>query len=172
MHFIYELAVPMTQQLETTFRYGAGVPQAQAQAPHLGGSTSVTPAVAEAEAEHKETSNPSIEEDRLKDAREKVREEITREFATLMTSGSWRASEAAALAARRVMERHGRLNATSVTPAVAEQEDPKKSIEEESAVQGDAEIKSIEEESTVHEDAEKSIEEEVVVQEDAEKSIE
>ena len=107
MHFIYELAVPMTQQLETTFRYGAGVPQA----PHLGGSTSVTPAVAEAE--HKETSNPSIEEDRLKDAREKVREEITREFATLMTSGSWRASEAAALAARRVMERHGRLNATT-----------------------------------------------------------
>ena len=111
MHFIYELAVPMTQQLETTFRYGAGV----AQAPHLGGSTSVTPAVAdaEAEAEHKETSNPSIEENRLKDAREKVREEITREFATLMTSGNMPASEAAALAARRVMERHGRLNATT-----------------------------------------------------------
>ena len=61
MHFIYELAVPMTQQLENTFRYGAGVHQA----PQLGGSTSVTPAVAvavaKAEAEHKETSNPSIE---------------------------------------------------------------------------------------------------------------
>lgn len=171
------LLMPMTQQLETTLRYG-GVPQA----PHLG-STSVTPAVAE----HQETSNPSSNrgeeesavqedagvgnekpslvtttdsssippdvgpvklpssdaslnvgtkeidhcekvppknelsqrkqdksiEDPLKDAREKVQEEITREFATLMSSGSLRASEAAALAARRVMERHGSLNATT-----------------------------------------------------------
>ena len=133
MHFIYELAVPMTQQLENTFRYGAGVHQA----PQLGGSTSVTPAVAEQEDPKKsveeesavqedaeiksieeesavqEDAEKSIEEDRLKDAREKVREEITREFAALMTSGSLPASEAAALAARRVMERHGRINATT-----------------------------------------------------------
>lgn len=172
------LLLPMTQQLETTLRYG-GVPQA----PHLG-STSVTPAVAE----HQGTSNPSsnrgkkesavqenadvgnekpslvtttdsssippdvgpvqlpssdaslnvgtkeidhcekvppqnelsqrkqdksIEEDPLKDAKQIIQEEITREFATLMTSGRLRASEAAALAARRVMERHGKLNATT-----------------------------------------------------------
>jgi hypothetical protein len=43
----------------------------------------------------------------LGDARAKVHEEITREFMELMASGSLRASEAAALAARRVMARHG-----------------------------------------------------------------
>ncbi|KAG6540796.1 hypothetical protein Mapa_017820 [Marchantia paleacea] len=46
-------------------------------------------------------------QDTLVDARAKVQEEITREFMVLMASGSLRASEAAALAARRVMERHG-----------------------------------------------------------------
>jgi len=172
------LLLPMTQQLETTLRYG-GVPQA----PHLG-SSSVTPVVVEQRETSKLSSNrgkeestvqedanigngkpslvtttdrssippavgpvklPSsdaslnvgtkeidrcqkfppkielserkqdeaIQEDPLKDAREKIQEEITREFATLMTSGSLRASEAAALAARRVMERHGRLNVTT-----------------------------------------------------------
>lgn len=45
--------------------------------------------------------------DALGDARAKVQEEITREFMELMASGSLRASEAAALAARRVMARHG-----------------------------------------------------------------
>ncbi|KAI5059296.1 hypothetical protein GOP47_0025615 [Adiantum capillus-veneris] len=46
--------------------------------------------------------------DKLGDARARVQEEITREFAALMAEGQLRASEAAALAARRVMERHGR----------------------------------------------------------------
>lgn len=46
--------------------------------------------------------------DKLGDARALVQEEITREFAVLMAEGQLRASEAAALAARRVMERHGR----------------------------------------------------------------
>ncbi|KAL3679209.1 hypothetical protein R1sor_022165 [Riccia sorocarpa] len=45
--------------------------------------------------------------DSMLDARATVQEEITREFMVLMASGSLRASEAAALAARRVMERHG-----------------------------------------------------------------
>ncbi|CAM6103926.1 unnamed protein product [Calypogeia fissa] len=47
------------------------------------------------------------QKDALGDARAKVQEEITREFMELMASGSLRASEAAALAARRVMARHG-----------------------------------------------------------------
>ena len=42
----------------------------------------------------------------LKKARDKVTQEITQEFALIMASGSLRASEAAALAARRVLERH------------------------------------------------------------------
>jgi hypothetical protein len=37
----------------------------------------------------------------------RVQEEIIHEFAQIMASGSFRASEAAALAARRVLERHG-----------------------------------------------------------------
>lgn len=45
--------------------------------------------------------------DPLAEARTKVQEEIASEFATLMASGSLRASEAAALATRRVMEKHG-----------------------------------------------------------------
>lgn len=55
----------------------------------------------------------TIQEDPLKDARKKVQEEISREFAIIMTSGTLRASEAAALAARRVMERHGMLTVTT-----------------------------------------------------------
>lgn len=42
----------------------------------------------------------------LNHVREKVAQEITQEFALIMASGSTTASEAAALAARRVFERH------------------------------------------------------------------
>lgn len=42
----------------------------------------------------------------LTNARAKVTQEITQEFALIMASGTFRASEAAALAARRVLERH------------------------------------------------------------------
>ncbi|WOL07100.1 desumoylating isopeptidase 1 [Canna indica] len=49
--------------------------------------------------------------DLLGDARNRVQEEITKEFAAIMATGTLRAGEAAALATRRVMERHGRLNA-------------------------------------------------------------
>lgn len=45
--------------------------------------------------------------DPLGDARSKVQEEITNEFAAIMASGTLRASEAAALATRRVMQRYG-----------------------------------------------------------------
>lgn len=48
--------------------------------------------------------------DPLGDARTKVQEEITREFAAIMASGTLRASEAAALATRKVMARYGHTN--------------------------------------------------------------
>lgn len=48
--------------------------------------------------------------DPLGDARAKVQEEITREFAAIMASGTLRASEAAALATRKVMQKYGHLN--------------------------------------------------------------
>ncbi|XP_043707171.1 desumoylating isopeptidase 1 [Telopea speciosissima] len=46
----------------------------------------------------------------LGDARSKVQEEISKEFSAIMATGTLRASEAAALATRRVMERYGRVN--------------------------------------------------------------
>ncbi|XP_077252813.1 uncharacterized protein LOC143892232 [Tasmannia lanceolata] len=51
-----------------------------------------------------------VSRDPLGEARNKVQEEISREFAAIMATGTLQASEAAALATRRVMERHGRLN--------------------------------------------------------------
>lgn len=48
--------------------------------------------------------------DSLGDARSKVQEEITAEFAAIMATGTLRASEAAALATKRVMQRHGNLS--------------------------------------------------------------
>lgn len=49
--------------------------------------------------------------DPLGDARSKVQEEISNEFAAIMASGTLRASEAAALATRRVMQRYGHTSA-------------------------------------------------------------
>lgn len=45
--------------------------------------------------------------DPLGDARSKVQEEIGREFAAIMATGTLRASEAAALATKRVMQKYG-----------------------------------------------------------------
>ncbi|GAV70685.1 DUF862 domain-containing protein [Cephalotus follicularis] len=67
----------------------------------------VAPAVELAGAQEK--SPVSGLRDPLGDARNKVQEEISREFAAIMASGTMRASEAAALATRRVMERFGHL---------------------------------------------------------------
>ncbi|KAM1003598.1 hypothetical protein ACFX15_003650 [Malus domestica] len=50
--------------------------------------------------------------DPLGDARSKVQEEISAEFAAIMASGTLRASEAAALATRRVMQRYGHAGTT------------------------------------------------------------
>ncbi|XWS36555.1 hypothetical protein CRYUN_Cryun20dG0094700 [Craigia yunnanensis] len=48
--------------------------------------------------------------DPLGDARAKVQEEISREFAVIMAAGTLRASEAAAMATRKVMQKYGHLN--------------------------------------------------------------
>lgn len=49
--------------------------------------------------------------DPLGDARSKVQEEIGKEFAAIMASGTFRASEAAALATKKVMQKYGHMNA-------------------------------------------------------------
>ncbi|XP_023005054.1 desumoylating isopeptidase 1-like isoform X2 [Cucurbita maxima] len=51
--------------------------------------------------------------DPLGDARSKVQEEIGREFAAIMATGTLRASEAAALATKRVMQKYGHAAALS-----------------------------------------------------------
>ncbi|XP_065034713.1 uncharacterized protein LOC103982650 isoform X1 [Musa acuminata AAA Group] len=69
----------------------------------------VPPAVQPASARGEE--NSLVAGDPLGEARNMVQEEIAREFTAIMATGTLRASEAAALAARRVMERHGLVNA-------------------------------------------------------------
>lgn len=74
-------------------------------------SVSAAPASTGAESSGKKVASgagsTSSVTDKLEAARARVQEEITLEFAALMAEGRLRASEAAALAARRVMERHG-----------------------------------------------------------------
>ncbi|CAK7349350.1 unnamed protein product [Dovyalis caffra] len=70
---------------------------------------SVPPAVKSAEAEEKISTN-AIAGDPLGNARNKVQEEISREFAAIMATGTLRASEAAAQATKRVMQRYSNLN--------------------------------------------------------------
>lgn len=121
----------MIERLETTMKAGA-VPQApQFQQPILS-TTANNVAYSGEKKEKKEEgeSKPKVEEkpaksgvpstsaastepkpaDALGDARSKVQEEITNEFAAIMASGTLRASEAAALATKRVMQRYGSTN--------------------------------------------------------------
>lgn len=132
------LILPMIQQLETTLRSGA-VPQAPQFRPTTkslpngrgspraavnlkGGEDKVKsveqsvkvgeapPAVEPTGATVKSSANVAVDGDPLGDARSKVQEEISAEFAALMASGTMRASEAAALATRKVMQRYGHAN--------------------------------------------------------------
>ncbi|RRT82187.1 hypothetical protein B296_00010880, partial [Ensete ventricosum] len=70
----------------------------------------VPPAVQPASASG-EGNSPVVAGDPLGEARNRIQVEIAREFTALMATGTLGASEAATLAARRVMERHGRVNA-------------------------------------------------------------
>lgn len=128
----------MIQNLETTLRAGA-VPQAPqfrpspvhsipqvskkangpsetASATASNGNTKSTlentipPAVVPA---GKPLDKKPIASDPLGDARSKVQEEIGKEFAAIMASGTLRASEAAALATKKVMQKYGHMKAQS-----------------------------------------------------------
>nr|CAB3451468.1 unnamed protein product [Digitaria exilis] len=117
------LIMPMIQNLESTLRNNAA-PQATQFVP-TPASVSAPPAAAEKAAAKQEepapaaaaekvakeaaapAPTPAPAADPLGSARGKVQEEVMREFAAIMASGTLRASEAAALAMRRVMERHG-----------------------------------------------------------------
>ncbi|PHT30218.1 hypothetical protein CQW23_30188 [Capsicum baccatum] len=129
------LIMPMIQQLESTLRANA-VPQAPQFRPHTddpasqptlsGGKSSsshveqskfaksqdgeknaIVPPLVKSVGEHEKTPANSAKKDPLGDARSKVQEEITREFAAIMATGTLRASEAAALATKKVMQRYG-----------------------------------------------------------------
>ncbi|XP_042046667.1 deubiquitinase DESI2-like isoform X1 [Salvia splendens] len=129
------LILPMIQNLENTLRAGA-VPQAPQFRPSAlassnqataaaskpaNGATNQSPntkdegASKKSDTEQTETktvssSSGAVAGDPLGDARSKVQEEISSEFAAIMATGTLRASEAAALAARRVMQRHGHMS--------------------------------------------------------------
>ncbi|KAL6978784.1 hypothetical protein U1Q18_020453 [Sarracenia purpurea var. burkii] len=60
--------------------------------------------------EREKSSVNGVPGDALGEARSKVQEEICAEFAAIMATGTLRASEAAALATRRVMQRYGQTN--------------------------------------------------------------
>jgi hypothetical protein len=134
------LIMPMIQNLEATLRNNAA-PQTTQFVP-TPESVSVTPAATtagattaaasravapdssskqeedkkvEKETQEKAAAATATMADPLGNARGKVQEEVMKEFATIMASGTLRASEAAALAMRRVMQRHG--DATSMQQA-------------------------------------------------------
>ena len=66
-----------------------------------------TPPALKIAGEQQKSSPNGVGGDPLGDARNKLQDEIVKEFATIMATGTVRASEAATLAARRVMQRHG-----------------------------------------------------------------
>lgn len=132
------LILPMIQQLETALRSGA-VPQSQFRPPVSVAQPSVRTVVSGSSDSVKSDNQTTVDTlaklpdpgnavpaavkpgtvdeeqkppvaDPLGEARSRVQEEITREFVAIMATGTLRASEAAALATRRVMERHGRMN--------------------------------------------------------------
>nr|GEV25519.1 hypothetical protein [Tanacetum cinerariifolium] len=116
------LIMPMIQNLEMTMRAGA-VPQAPQFRPSPVNTIPPTTKKGDDPSAKKENVIPSavvpagtseekqVAADPLGDARSKVQEEIGKEFAAIMASGSLRASEAAALATKKVMQKYGHMNA-------------------------------------------------------------
>ena len=111
----------MIQQLEATLKSG-GVPQAPEFRPDMPVKSPIQSTGTNAN-QHSSTNSSGTEKvqreevqtkpqgvDPLGDVRNKVQQEIMKEFTAIMASGTIRASEAAALAARRVMQRHGNLD--------------------------------------------------------------
>ncbi|KAJ0691974.1 putative PPPDE peptidase domain-containing protein [Helianthus annuus] len=129
------LIMPMIQNLETTLRAGA-VPQAPQFRPSAVQSVPQVPKKVDTQAKSQENASATSSDaksktetvvppavvpagtrqekpavDPLGDARNKVQEEIGKEFAAIMASGTLRASEAAALATKKVMQKYGHMNA-------------------------------------------------------------
>ncbi|KAF8094632.1 hypothetical protein N665_0358s0014 [Sinapis alba] len=128
------LLMPMIQNLETTLRAGAvpNAPQFRPQPQAFGAygkEEGTKPSEKASKPEDAKTSVPTeqvspvvvqpsaskekVKEDPLGDARTKIQEEITREFSALMAQGTLRASEAATIATKRVMQKYGHLNAAA-----------------------------------------------------------
>ncbi|KAI3749621.1 hypothetical protein L2E82_20235 [Cichorium intybus] len=115
------LIMPMIQNLETTLRAGAvpqppqfkpspvhmvpQVPKKVDKPSEASQEKVVPPAVVPAGTSEKK---PAV--DSLGEARSKVQEEIGKEFAAIMASGTLRASEAAALATKKVMQKYGHMS--------------------------------------------------------------
>ncbi|CDY34915.1 BnaA01g32460D [Brassica napus] len=109
------LLMPMIQNLEATLRAGAVPnapqfkPKSQPVGPNPSEKASESPVVVQPSA-----SKEKVKEDPLGDARTKIQEEITREFASLMAQGTQGiASEAATIATKRVMQKYGHLNVSA-----------------------------------------------------------
>lgn len=130
------LILPMIQNLETTLKSG-GVPQVPQFRPSANVNTSANTQksssgtnsstenglkrevnkevkgkddntkTASSSGEPQKPSPNGVNADPLGDARNKVQDEIIKEFAAIMATGTMRASEAAALATKRVMQRYG-----------------------------------------------------------------
>ncbi|CDY24648.1 BnaA05g30470D [Brassica napus] len=116
------LIMPMIQNLETTLRAGAvpNAPQFRPQTQPLGAFSKdevpklpTKPEKASKSEDAKTSAPKTVSPDPLGDARTKIQEEITREFAALMAEGTLRASEAAAMATKRVMQKYGHLNVSA-----------------------------------------------------------
>lgn len=71
----------------------------------------ITPSAGEPASEQEKPSPSSFKGDPLGDARSKVQEEIGEEFKAIMATGTFRASEAAAMATKKVMVKYGYANA-------------------------------------------------------------
>ncbi|XP_057437039.1 uncharacterized protein LOC130729337 [Lotus japonicus] len=134
------LILPMIQNLETTLKSGGvpQVPQfrpstvnpslsASANTPknpsvpntsttkEVRGKEDISPqktatAVSPSPSAKPSSDNAVTAADPLGDARNKVQDEIIKEFAAIMATGTMRASEAATLATRRVMQRYGQIS--------------------------------------------------------------
>lgn len=101
------VSVPRAAEADAEREVPAAAPPAAAQPAAAEASNKEAPAPAAAAAPAPAPAPAAAAADPLGSARGKVQEEVMREFAAIMASGTLRASEAAALAMRRVMERHG-----------------------------------------------------------------
>ncbi|OIW07563.1 hypothetical protein TanjilG_08450 [Lupinus angustifolius] len=116
------LVLPMIQNLEATMRSG-GVPKVPQFSPSTAAPSHTAPATtakasgstnsstnsdnSKTRAEPQKPSPNVVAGDPLGDARGKVQDEIIKEFTAIMATGTMRASEAAALATKRVMQKYG-----------------------------------------------------------------